>query len=192
MADPLSLAVVGGVALTEGIKFLYGQVSKILERRAARIEADAKQAELKKSEPANIQLPDTFQGQLSSPEIDFDEVERQYKSLLSLRGKLVNYADGTLKADPKDSDLISDVDVLRQVLESIYKQRITFKGENREQSGTRVTSKVKVGQVAGKFVVVRIGDARNVDVHSEVEIDNITETSDTVLTDIGSIHNSAG
>src|SRR5258705_3924658 len=129
MADPVSLALVGSVALTEGIKFLYGQVTKILERRAARADAAKKEnAAAKMTEPENVQLPETaFQGQLSAAAIDFDEVERQYKALLLLRGKLLNHAEGLLPVDPADKELLSDVDALRQVLESVYKQRITFK-----------------------------------------------------------------
>ena len=38
MVDPLSLTVLTGVALTEGIKFLYGQVTDLLKRRRDLVE----------------------------------------------------------------------------------------------------------------------------------------------------------
>jgi len=188
MADPVSLALVGSVALTEGIKFLYGQVSKILERRSARADAAKKDdAAAKKAEPENIKLPAVFEGQLAAAKIDFDEVERQYKALLLLRGKLLNHAEGLIAVDPKDKELLSDVDALRQVLESIYKQRITFRGEDREQSGTTITTKVKISEVAGKLVVTQIDEADNVNVDTQAELGNITDTGDVIITNIGKV-----
>jgi len=189
MADPISLALLGGTVLTEGIKFLYGQVSKILERRAARKEAAQKEgasaAATPKTEPAQIQLPAVFQGQLRSPEVDFDEVERQHKALLLLRGKLVNYADGAIDVDPNDNDLLANVDALRQLLESIYGQTITFKGERREESGTKVTTRVNIREVQGKLIVTRVGEAEGGEIHTEFESDLVGPDADVVVTDLG-------
>ncbi|HKO44669.1 MAG TPA: hypothetical protein VJU84_15425 [Pyrinomonadaceae bacterium] len=188
MPDPLSLALVGSLALTEGIKFFYGQVSKILERRAARKDAQQKEASVPKTEPANVQLPaSAFQGQLSSPQIDFDEVERQHDALLALRGRLVNYAEGLATANPDNKELIADVDNMREILESIYKQRISFKGEHRETSGTIITTDLKVNKdVRGKLTGTRVNKAKGGDIRTRVEIGgDVTDDADVVGTEIG-------
>src|SRR5258707_471843 len=100
MPDPLTLTLVGSVALTEGIKFLYGQAGEIMkrwrERRAANLD------ESKPAQPTDVRLPEAFDGQLTEPEIHFDEVERLQHSLIELRSKLSNYADGTLEVTEPD------------------------------------------------------------------------------------------
>lgn len=191
MADPVSLALVGSAVLTEGIKFLYGQASKILERRAARKEAEKKasaEAATSKTEPAQVQLPAVFQGQLSSPEVDFDEVERQFQALRVLRGRLLDYADGIVSVDPEDQHLIADVDSLRQVLESIYGQRITFKGEDREPSGVKVITKAKVDVIAGHFTGTNIEDAEKGEFNTELDIKEIKDGADVIGTNYKKSH----
>ena len=84
-------------------------------------------------------LPEVFEGQLIEPEIHFDEVERLQPSLIELRGKLSNYNDGTLEITDRDKSLLKSINELREVLEAIYQQPITFKGEKRDPSVTRVT-----------------------------------------------------
>lgn len=186
MADPITLAVVGSLALTEGVKFLYAQASKILERRTARKDAaDKPEAEGKKTEAVNVQLPEVFKGQLSAPQIDFDEVERLHKPMLELRSRLANYGDGMLTPDPANEDLIRDVDELRQILESIYGQRITFKDEKREESGTKVTTKFTVGSVRGKVTVTQIEDLEGGTVETTADIGDIEQTGEVVVTNIG-------
>lgn len=49
-------------------------------------------------------------------------------------------------------NLVKHVDALRQILELIYQQRITFKGEEREPSGPKVITIVEVKQVLGNVV----------------------------------------
>jgi hypothetical protein len=189
MVDAISLAMVSGTILTEGIKFLYSQASKILERRAARNDAAQKeQANLAKAEPANVQLPDSFQGQLSQPEIDFDEVERLHLPLLELRGKLANYGDGYLTVDRKNPELLLDIEKLRSILESIYQQRITFKDEAREPSGTKITTRMKLNRVQGRATGTRIAELENGIVETDLEIrGDVGETGEVIGTDIGKV-----
>lgn len=183
MADPVSLVLISSTVLTEGIKFLYGQASKILERRAARKEAEKKAAAAQaNTEPAQVQLPDAFQGQLVSPQVNFDEVERQFQALRTLRGKLLDYATDVVTVDPKDNELIADVDSLRQVLESIYGQRITFKGENREPSGVKVTTKAKIDVIAGKFTGTNIEDADEGEFETDLDIKEIKDDAEVIAT----------
>ena len=73
MADPLTLTGVGVIALTEGIKFLYGQAGEALKRWRER-KAAGKNADV---EPVEVELPsDAFAGQLEQPQLHLDAVER--------------------------------------------------------------------------------------------------------------------
>ena len=65
MADPLTLAAVGAVALTEGIKFLYGQAGETLKRW--RESKGTKAATATVTEPVQVKIPsDAFEGRCSS------------------------------------------------------------------------------------------------------------------------------
>ena len=65
VSDPLTLAAVGAVALTEGIKFLYGQAGEALKRWRARQQAASAEA------PVAVELPaDAFEGRLHDPRLD--------------------------------------------------------------------------------------------------------------------------
>lgn len=187
MADPLSLALVGGTVLTEGIKFLYGQLSKILERRAARKEAEEKAASddsaSARTEPAQVQLPAAFEGQLTSPQVDFEAVEQQLPTIRALRSQLVNYSDGVLRIDPQNQEVITAIDNLRQVLESIYGQTITFKGENRPPSGVKVTTEARADVVAGKFTGTRIQGGDKGEYNTKIEVGRVEEDGEVIGTD---------
>ena len=74
MPEPvtITLAVVGTVALKEGVKFLYGQAGELLKLWRERHDA-VKTTPLQASEPAVIELPaDIFEGQLDAPQIHYD------------------------------------------------------------------------------------------------------------------------
>jgi hypothetical protein len=156
MVDPLTITAIGAVAITEGIKFLYGQASEILKRWRERKDA-AKDAstQLNKTESVDVKLPSVFEGQLSAPYIHFDAVERVEEQLRGLRKDLSDYADGIELVDVKDANLLQRVDALRQLLEAVYQQRITFKGEQRPPSGPVVEGRIDVEEVAGYAAAVR-------------------------------------
>ena len=156
MVDPLTLSAIGAVAITEGIKFLYGQASELLKRWRGRKDA-AKDAstQLNNTEPVDVTLPPVFEGHLSAPHIHFDAVERVEEQLRELRKDLSEYADGIELVDVKDANLLQRVDALRQLLEAVYQQRITFKGEQRPPSGPVVEGRIDVEEVAGYAAAVR-------------------------------------
>jgi len=156
MLDPLTLSAIGAVAITEGIKFLYGQTGELLKRwRERRDAAKDTSIQLNKTEPADVELPLVFEGQLSAPQIHFDAVERVEEQLRELRKDLSDYADGIELVDVKDANLLQRVDALRQLLEAVYQQRITFKGEQRPPSGPVVEGSIDVEEVAGYTAAVR-------------------------------------
>jgi hypothetical protein len=160
--DAITMASVGAVVLTEGIKFLYSQASDVIKRWNERREAaKAEEPETLQSEKAPVApaiAEDMLEGDLSPLEIHYGQVEKVYPHLVKLRRELVDYQDESLPVDPRDENLIKNVDALRRLLEIVYQQRITFKGEQREQSGPTVFSNIDVDQVLGEIVSIEIGE----------------------------------
>src|SRR5215211_829807 len=86
IVEPITLTLVGTVALTEGIKFLYSQATEILRRRSERREEEKVTDQLAAAEPIDIELPDdAFEGQLSDPQIHFDALDRVEGRLKQVR-----------------------------------------------------------------------------------------------------------
>jgi hypothetical protein len=152
MADPFTLTAVGAVVLTEGIKFLYGQAGDALKRWRER-KAAGKSAGV---EPVDVQLPsEAFAGQLERPQLHFDAVERLEQELRDLRTAVADYADGIDPVNPKNEELLQTTDALRQAMEAVYGQRITFAGEPRPPSGPLVAGEANVDQVHGYVAGLR-------------------------------------
>jgi hypothetical protein len=72
-----------------------------------------------------------------------------------LAGRLGNYANGLQDVDPADTETLEAADALRRLLEVIYGQRITFKGEERPPSGPLVIGRAEVEKVIGDVAGVR-------------------------------------
>jgi hypothetical protein len=161
MSDPLSLAVLGAVGLTEGIKFLYGQAGEVLARWRDR-GAGRAQGE----EPMAIESP-LLEGQLAPARVNHETIERLEGELTGLAGRLGNYANGLQTVDPGDVEMLEAADALRRALEVIYGQRITFRGEDRPPSGPLVIGRAEVDRVIGDVAGVR---ARVVRGHVEGEL----------------------
>jgi hypothetical protein len=154
--EPITLALVGTVALTEGIKFLYAQSGEVLKRwRERRDAAESGTAHPDVSAPMDIKLPDAFEGQLSEPKIHFDVVQRLDKDLRETRKSVSDYAEDIEKVDNSDEEILAKIDALRRLLEATLQQRLTFKGEKRSPSGPVVEGHIDVDQVAGYAAAVR-------------------------------------
>jgi hypothetical protein len=169
MADPvtISTAALGMAALTEGIKFLYGQAGELLKRWRERRDwgtQDTPNAEdiAASTEPANVVLPaNVFEGQLVNPSIHLDALNASVEQLSGLRQDLTPYIDGFKNIESGDEHLLVRVDALRQLLEAIYQQRITFKGEPRLVSGPLVGVKIDVEKIAGDVAALRVKEMRS-------------------------------
>lgn len=146
MADPLTLSVVGGWAALEGIKFLYGQAGEVLKAWRER-RRDVPIAE----SPALAGVP-------SQRPVDADVMAEEAETLVGLVGGLAPYASGMAEIDLDDAELAERAGNVRAILEAAYGQRFTFKGEDREPTGTKVTVKQALGRVAGTVTGVE-GDA---------------------------------
>jgi hypothetical protein len=188
MVDPLTLSAIGAVAITEGIKFLYGQASEILKRwREHRDAAKDASPQLNNTEPVDVKLPPVFEGQLSASQIHFDAVERVEEQLRGLRKDLSDYADGIEPVDVKDANLLQRVDALRQLLEAVYQQRITFKGEQRPPSGLVVEGSIDVEEVAGYTAAVRARQIVSGSVRAEAKVRRVEPGGQVIGVDADSI-----
>jgi hypothetical protein len=149
MPDPVTLAVLGGVAANEGIKFLYGQAAELLkawrERRNAISAGYTAQPELIVPIVDNAVL----NGTLAQPIANATVVDRESAAFVHLAGALSPYAQGLADVDPGDQQLSEQAAQLRALLEAAYGQRFTFHGEQREPTGTHVTVTQALSTVKG-------------------------------------------
>lgn len=132
MADPLTLAVVGAVALTEGVKFLYTQAGEALKARR----------ESRKSE-VDLNPPEVFEQTPRRARPDLDAVERLEQELRELRSAF----DGVDEIDTADPDTLGRIEGLRRALEAVYHVPFVFRGEARAHGEADVDE--VLGYVAG-------------------------------------------
>jgi hypothetical protein len=162
MTDPLTMAALGSVALTEGIKFLYGQAGELLKRWRER----KSHAEPPTEQPITITLPKAvFAGSLAPVTIRYDVVARLEDQVKELSRDLGQYADGFEEVQVGDPLLLEKVNTLRLALEAAFGQRMTFLGEDRPATGTPVVvGEAFVKEVEGHVAAVRArivaGDVR--------------------------------
>jgi hypothetical protein len=171
MPDPLTLAALTAAALTEGIKFLYGQAGELLKRRRER-----KDAERKGLRAPSLDIPmienDIVAGQLTSIAVNEDILDQRGDQLEILSEKLGLYDRGVYPIDPTDDELIARAEALRGLLELAYGQRITLKGENREATGSSVSVDVIVRRVEGELTLAevdQVGEGGHVDAKGNVD-----------------------
>ncbi len=181
--EPLTLGALGAVALSEGIRFLYGQAAEVLRRRRERKQAVQ---EGREAEPARTEVedPGILEGSLEPIVLDLDAADRLDNQLKALSRRLGNYANGLEEVDPTDEDVLRSADALRRALEAIYQQRITFRGEERPPSGPLVGGRVDVEEVAGYIAGVRaetIGGGR---VTGEVTAERVDSGGEAVGVDV--------
>ncbi|WP_433303598.1 hypothetical protein ACQP2F_12450 [Actinoplanes sp. CA-030573] len=140
MADPLTLAAVGALALTEGVKFLYSQAGEALKawresRRSGRTSTEVE-----------IKAPDVFAQAPSRAEIDFEAVERLERELREFRAAFADVHDDIDEIDEKDAATLERVEGLRRAMEAIYHQPLVFK---REPGSAAARGEVDVDEVLG-------------------------------------------
>ncbi len=139
MIEPISLTAVGLFALTEGVKFLYTEAGELLKHRRERKEGARKEGAGPELRPP----ADLIEGAVDPVRPNDERLERLADELNKRRKSLTDYADDVEAVDPSDVALLKEVDELRRLIEVIYGQRITFKGEQREPSGPLVENEVR-------------------------------------------------
>jgi len=151
MTDPFTGAALGGVAVVEGIKFLYGQAGEVLKRWRERHDDGSGQIEA-----ARLRPPDgLLNGTVEPLEPRDDYVDRLEAELRQTRRMLADYAEGLDVPSADDGAVVQQADALRRLLEVIYGQQITFRGEKRPHSGPIVIGDIDVERVAGEAAAVR-------------------------------------
>lgn len=138
MADPLNLTVLTGVALTEGIKFLYQQAGSILKRRA-----EYRQAPLTGRRSPTVAIavttPAVVAGRLAPIQVDEAAADALAEELKRLRHRVEDVAQGFETPGDDDSELLAAVGALRDAIEDVIGQRTTFRGEQRDPAGMPVS-----------------------------------------------------
>lgn len=127
-----SLTTVTGAALSDGVKFLYAQATELLRRRRSSSQA-AQSAETRIRD-----VPHALDGPLQPVTPDKDALNAYAEQLTALRHAIVDYVEGLLPISAEDHELISNINNLRNLLEIILRQYLTFQGENRRTTGTPI------------------------------------------------------
>lgn len=155
--DPITIA--GTTALTEGIKFLYGQVTDLLRRHRDHAEHAVESSDQPTSgreAPAGdfVALPGVSSGVLDGPLTETPVVSRELAEaapqLAKIRSALADYADGVLRVTVDDEALSDAAASARGLLETLYRQHLTLAGETgRPATGSPLTAdEISRGQQA--------------------------------------------
>ncbi|GAB2960815.1 hypothetical protein [Saccharothrix stipae] len=176
MADPFSLSALGAVALGEGVKFLYNQVTELLKRRR-----DRKAGRPVDTEP-RAEAP-VLDGPLDTSEVDDDVLEARLDEFEALYDQLGRYAHDLADVDPADRALVERVEAVRRLLELVYGRRITFRGEQREPSGTAVQVGIEAERVDGYVAAVRARTIGGADVVVRNQVREVGPTGEVVGVD---------
>jgi hypothetical protein len=172
MIEPFSLGALGAIALTDGIKFLYAQAGEILKRRRERTATP-------------VPAPGLLEGELAPLQLDLTEGDERTAELRHLRRRLTDIADDIEPAEETDAEVVRATLALREAIESIVGQRITFRGEQREPTGTTITGIVRAREIDGRAAGIDHAGTPTGNLHGEVVVDTAGEKSDIAGVRIG-------
>ncbi|MGW7304276.1 hypothetical protein ACWGI1_01705 [Streptomyces sp. NPDC054835] len=158
MSEAFAFPVLAASALTQAFGFLYARAGAVLDRRAARRD------EARQGEPETV--PAVVVGDPGPLAFDVtaltSEREQRIRALLEVLGVYDEHRD-LIKSD--DARLLRALGSLRAVLEDVERQRLTFEGESRPESGVRIEQDLDVVHgTAAALKARRVGDAARVDV----------------------------
>jgi hypothetical protein len=171
MADPFTLAAVGAVVLTEGIKFLYGQAAELITAWRQRRRATAPGSPSGEPTGGPVGMPvsasaasGVFAGdpRLEHPDPAVLQAREDTLDKILASPALVRVLHGK-DADPSDEEQVKAAEALRALLEEIYGERLTLVGETgREPSGTPlVRGEAEAETVKGLLEGVSAGTVRS-------------------------------
>lgn len=168
MAVPMTLTAMTSVALVEGIKFMYAQAGELFKRRREKAHGTLE-----------TELPATLGGGRLTAEPDIAVVERNASRMAELRGRLANYADGTLDVDPGDERLLVTVAELRDLIEQSLGRHLTFTVEHdRPATGVVLaTGRVQAGEIRGTHITgVEVDELTGGAAHGGVQVDSADQS----------------
>ncbi|MFF5213352.1 hypothetical protein [Streptosporangium sp. NPDC000396] len=159
--DPVIL--LGVPFVTSAFDFLFRRAETLIDRRASK-GADKDE---------NVADTSILEGTLQPLKVDERALERYGDELMRLYGGLSTYSRERSRITTEDEALRERLGELRVILEHIYGQRITFKGENRPLSGSRVDQDVETAE--GPMVGI---DAKRIHGSADVvqRVGRVTET----------------
>jgi hypothetical protein len=177
MPEPVTLAVLSAVALTEGIKFLYGQAGELLRRRWERKQARAKGGDDPLAEPLPAPPAGLLAGDPGPLVPDPVVLDGLAGELAELRTVLEPYAVAERPVTADDAGVLERADALRQGLEAVFGQRLSFAGEDREPSGTRIEGVVEAQTVRGLVAGASVEDVSGVsEVTGAAMVDDVEQS----------------
>jgi hypothetical protein len=165
MVEPFSLGALGAIALTDGIKFLYAQAGEILKRRRERTAAP-------------VPAPGLLEGELAPLQLDPAAVDDRAGELRRLRRRLTEIVEDIEPAEETDTEVVEATLALRRTIEEIVGQRITFRGEQREPTGTTITGTVRARTLDGRAAGVDFAGTPAGEIRGEVIADSAGENAD--------------
>lgn len=125
--EPISIAsgTLGVIFLTEGIKFLWNQAGKILDRYHEKKKQEEQGQKANMRELARIEEPAPEFMELSPVRsINFSKVEEKLGELKHLRKELSTYVLGDEAITPENTNMLAYVDQLQFVLSEIYSENV--------------------------------------------------------------------
>lgn len=187
MADSISWQELGSAALTQGISFLYGQAADLLRRWRDRKVTDGAGGALSVA-PAEGVDQSVLAGELRADPVDEIALSAHLDEFIALTERLSSYLAGIKMIDVADTELTAAVEALRSLLELAYRQRITFRGEQHDSTGSAIDVAITAQRVAGQLTIARIANARSTaNLRVRGKIDDIAPGGRVVGLDAGSI-----
>ena len=150
MADPLTLAVIGGWAAQEGVKFLYGQVAELLKRMRER-----KAGEI--LSPARTATPEAFGTAPPILVLDPNGLSGREQEVEALLKTVGDRASGQALS----AAAAADVAQLRALVEALAGQRIDFRDEPVSRRPT-IDVDIALGLVEGDATLVDLSGSSKV------------------------------
>ncbi|HEY0790851.1 MAG TPA: hypothetical protein VGD78_07275 [Chthoniobacterales bacterium] len=176
-------------AITEGIKFLYNQAGELIKWRHEKKQAADKRANA--TQVPQVMLlppPPVFAPPSQAGAIDEAALVRLEAPIRDLRKDLSEISDGTVAFDPKDVATLQQVDALRQALEMVLGQRLTFSGEQRpDATGPVVRTEMEIAKVAAraKATNLRIQSMTAGRVEAKTKVGELGPGAEVTSADIG-------
>ena len=171
MSDPLSLSVIGAAVAVEGVKFLYRQADALLEAWKVR---RRRGAEVGAGEVLDVPLEPSA-ALAATPNgggADAARVQAAADQLEDLATALFPYAVDGRPVRLDDSELARNAGLLRELLEAVYGQPLTFTGEQRERTGADVEVRQILDRVRDSTVTgireAAVGDGSSVSVDQDL------------------------
>jgi hypothetical protein len=188
MTDPvaaLSLATIGSLALSEGVKFFYAQAGELLKWWRDKHSSAGTGGESAAPQEVRVAPPQTITGGDFTATLNSVAVERFEQDIRALRKELSEYGDaGTEPVDAFDPALLGRIDGLRRILEVVYQRPLTFVGENRNEPDPTLDASIDIERVAGYVAGVRAAEINSGRVAARLRIKDAAPGAQVVGVDV--------